>query len=119
VRFVERGAPALDALRKNVATLGMADRCEIVVADALKASSWGQAADVVFCDPPYAFLEEDRDRVLRMVATLVTGQLADAGVVVLHTPHGALAEADFPDATARVRRYGTNDLWYLATATSR
>jgi 16S rRNA G966 N2-methylase RsmD len=113
VRFVERDAPALAALRKNVAALGVTDRCEIVVADAQKASAWGPAADVVFCDPPYAFLEQDRDRVLRMVATLVTGQLADAGVVVLHTPKGTLADGDFPDATARVRRYGTNDLWYL------
>jgi 16S rRNA (guanine966-N2)-methyltransferase len=113
VRFVERSAPALDALRKNVATLGVAARCEIVVADAQKAASWGPAADVIFCDPPYALLEEDRDRVLRMVAALVGGQLADAGVVVLHAPRGGLAESDFSDVAARVRRYGTNDLWYL------
>jgi len=113
VRFVERGAPALAALRMNVATLGVGDRCEIVVGDALKPSTWDATADVLFCDPPYALLEKERGRTLRAVAMLVSERLAEDGVVVLHTPKVTLGEADFPDATARVRRYGTNDLWYL------
>jgi len=113
VRFVERGAPALAALRKNVETLRARNRVEVVVGDALKATSWLPAADVIFLDPPYAMIEESRERVLRALATLVESHLADDGIAVLHVPHGALTADELAPARARVRRYGTNDLWYV------
>ena len=46
VRLVEQGAPALAALRKNVEALRARHRVEVVVGDALKATSWLPAADV-------------------------------------------------------------------------
>ena len=113
VRCVERGAPALAALRKNVEALRAHTRVEVVVGDALKPTSWLPAADVIFLDPPYAMIEESRARVLRSLATLVTSHLADDGVAVLHVVHGALTAADLAPARARARRYGTNDLWYV------
>jgi 16S rRNA (guanine(966)-N(2))-methyltransferase RsmD len=116
LRFVERGAPALATLRKNVDTLGVRDRVEIVVADALAPVAWGPAADVVFLDPPYELLERKRARVLGAVADLVGSRLTADGIVVLHTPHGALDAAELGPVRARVRRYGTNDLWYVERA---
>jgi 16S rRNA (guanine966-N2)-methyltransferase len=113
VRFVERGAPALAALRKNVEALRARHRIEVVVGDALKTTSWLPAADLVFLDPPYAMIEESRARVLRALATLVESHLADDGIAVLHVPHGALGAEELAPARARVRRYGTNDLWYV------
>jgi len=112
VRFVERGAPALAALRKNVDALGVRERVTIVAEDASKPGSWGAAADVVFLDPPYALLEDRRARFLELVGALVR-QLAPAGIVVLHTAHDALASSELEGLRARVRRYGTNDLWYV------
>jgi 16S rRNA (guanine966-N2)-methyltransferase len=112
VRFVERGAPALAALRKNVDALGVRGRVTIVPEDASKPRSWGDAADVAFLDPPYALLEERRSRLIELVAALVR-HLVPAGIVVLHTAHGALASAELEGLRARVRRYGTNDLWYV------
>ena len=113
VRFVERGAPALAALKKNVAALGVGGRVEIVVADALKAPSWGPPADVVFLDPPYTLLDDERGRVLRALGDLVASRIADDGIVVLHTPCGALTAGEVAAGHAHVRSYGTNDLWYV------
>jgi 16S rRNA (guanine966-N2)-methyltransferase len=113
VRFVERGAPALTALRKNVERLHARDRVEVVVGDALKPSSWLPAVDVVFLDPPYAMIQDSRARVLRTLAALVESHLAADGIAVLHVPRGALAAEELPSTQARVRRYGTNDLWYV------
>ena len=113
VRFVERSAPALAALRKNVESLNARSRVEVLVADALKATSWLPAADVVFLDPPYALIEESRVRVLGALSTLLATHLASDGIVVLHVSRGALAAEELAPARARVRRYGTNDLWYV------
>jgi 16S rRNA (guanine966-N2)-methyltransferase len=55
VTFVERGAPALRALRENVERLGAGDAVTVVREDALRyAESLGEDAfDVAFADPPY------------------------------------------------------------------
>jgi 16S rRNA (guanine966-N2)-methyltransferase len=113
VRFVEHGDRALTQLRKNVDALGVHDRVEVVVGDALRTSTWLPQADVVFLDPPYALLEKSRARLLATLAKLVGETLAPGGVVVLHTPRGALAAPDITTGATRVRRYGTNDLWYV------
>ena len=113
VRMVERGAPALASLRKNVDGLRVRHRVEVLVADALNAASWLPMADLIFLDPPYALLDEARPRVLDALARLVSGHLDPGGVAVLHVPHGALAAGELPSSRARVRRYGTNDLWYV------
>jgi 16S rRNA G966 N2-methylase RsmD len=67
----------------------------------------------VFLDPPYALLEERRARMLDVVGRLGREQLAPDGLVVLHTARDALAADAVEGVRARVRRYGTNDLWYL------
>jgi 16S rRNA (guanine(966)-N(2))-methyltransferase RsmD len=115
VRFVERGRPALDQLRKNVDALGVRDRVEIVVGDALRPSTWLPTADVVLVDPPFALIETARDEVLRAIAELVAHHLAPGGIVILHVARAALRPDDTAAWAARLRRYGTNDLWYIQT----
>ena len=118
VRLVERGAQALAALRKNVDTLGVRGRVEIVVGDALKPSTWLTSVHVAFVDPPYALLDDERGRVLGALTKLVSEHLVPDGIAVLHVPRGALTDAEITVGEARVRRYGTNDLWYVQPGTS-
>ncbi|MGH7893682.1 MAG: 16S rRNA (guanine(966)-N(2))-methyltransferase RsmD [Candidatus Binatia bacterium] len=113
VRFVEQGPGALAQLRKNIGQLGVGGRAEIVPGNAFTEATWVIDVDVAFLDPPYELLTRSRPRVLAAAARLVTGFLAPEGVVVLHTPHGALTTQELAPARVRVRRYGTNDLWYL------
>lgn len=113
VRCVERDKRAVAQLRANLTALGVAERVEVVVGDALAPSTWLTNVDVALLDPPYELLEHSRARVLRAVTRLAGERLAPDGIVVLHAPHAALAAADFSPLTARVRRYGTNALWYV------
>lgn len=91
--FVERDRAALIALRVNIATLGIEDRCTVHGTDVLAWVPAMRNVDVAFIDPPYAF--EAWPALLKLV---------DVGLVV--------AEADDPvDAPEgwsqlRARRYG-------------
>ena len=90
--FVERDRGALEALRANLAALGLADRSTVVVGDALRHTDgrW----DLVLLDPPYAF--EGWDELL--------GRL-DAAVVVCESAAAVQAPAGW--RLARVKRYGS------------
>ncbi|MDP2291090.1 MAG: 16S rRNA (guanine(966)-N(2))-methyltransferase RsmD [Actinomycetota bacterium] len=91
--FVERDRAALVALRENIATLGIGDRCTVHATDVMAWVPAMRNVDVAFIDPPYAF--ESWPALLKLV---------DVGLVV--------AEADDPiDAPdgwtqLRSRRYG-------------
>ncbi len=50
--FVEKHPKALEALRKNLASLGITDRASVINSAASKALKH-QPADIVFVDPPY------------------------------------------------------------------
>lgn len=90
--FVERDRAALDALRANLAALGLRDRATVLVGDALRHTDgrW----DLVLLDPPYAF-EGWEDLLARV----------DAEVVVCE----AAGPVDAPSGwrLARVKRYGS------------
>lgn len=117
VRLVEGDRRAARLLRGTLEELGVAARCELVVADALTPASWGpDELDLVFLDPPYRMVADGppRRRVLAAIERLLAERLAADGLAVLHTPRGALLERDLPaGAVARSRSYGTNDLWFL------
>ena len=53
--FVERDRAALHALRENVATLGLTDRCTIHGTDVMAWVPAMRNVDIAFIDPPYAF----------------------------------------------------------------
>lgn len=88
--FFERDRLAADVLRRNIATLGVQDRTEIVVADALGLSAPARCPrplDLAFFDPPYPLIEEPIgwERVKAQCAAI--GQLlAPDGFLILRTP---------------------------------
>lgn len=63
--FVELGAASLEALRANIAALGVADRARVHRSDALRFAERlaPGAYDLAFADPPYA-----HDAAARLVA---------------------------------------------------
>ena len=91
--FVERDRSALLALRENIATLGIGDRCTVHGTDVMAWVPAMRNVDIAFIDPPYAF--DAWPALLKLV---------DVGLVV--------AEADDPVAAPegwtqlRSRRYG-------------
>ena len=121
--LIERDRATAKLLRANVASLGLEDRCQVVVGDALEPFLWGLRADkaapgydLIFLDPPYPMVKEARTRrtFLERLALLVSHHLRTDGMLVLHTPRRTLDEGDFPDGvSARLREYGSNALWYV------
>lgn len=53
--FVERDRAALQALRANIATLGLASRTAVVVSDVLAWVPALRGVDLALIDPPYEF----------------------------------------------------------------
>jgi 16S rRNA (guanine966-N2)-methyltransferase len=51
--FIENAAPALAALRRNIAALGEGGRTLILPGDATRPPRAGEACALVFIDPPY------------------------------------------------------------------
>lgn len=126
-RFVERGEVARGVLAQNLTAFGLAERAEVLGADALMVRS-AQAPlpfDVVFFDPPYPLLDEAATRSKLLVVTERTilgdaetpAALAADGVFVFHAPVGKLRREDFSDALeVAVREWGTTAIWFLGRA---
>jgi 16S rRNA (guanine966-N2)-methyltransferase len=53
--FVERDSSALEALRQNIAALGIEDRCTVTASDVVAWVPALRNVDIAFIDPPYAF----------------------------------------------------------------
>jgi 16S rRNA (guanine966-N2)-methyltransferase len=81
--FVEREAPALQALRANVAALGWAGRAQLRAgaAERFAAETGGGSFDVAFVDPPYEMPEAAVAAVLEHLVARVPG-----GTIVLERP---------------------------------
>jgi len=111
VTLVEHAAPAVRAIRANVAVVGLpgatviADRVERFLAGAPV-----QRYDLVFADPPYMVPLADLTPVL---ITLASGWLVPDAVVVVER---ATRDPDltWPDGYVldRARRYGEATFWY-------
>ena len=111
VTLVESAAPAVRAIRANVAALGLpgvrviADRVERFL-----AAAPGERYDLVFADPPYALPQADLTAVL---STLAPAWLAPDAVVVVERasrdPDLTWPDGYVPD---RARRYGEATFWY-------
>ena len=114
VRFVEAGKSASRLIAKNIATLGLEDRTEIVDRDALSAMSWSapEPWDIVFFDPPYPLWTSERGRLFDALRDLAR-QLATDGTIVVHTPRRALQPDAFSEFDPRARDYGSTTIWYF------
>jgi len=113
VTFVERSAPALEALRKNLVTTGFAERSEVIAANVLgflDRGSPSQRYDFAFLDPPFADVAT-LDATLAhasLAAALVPGATVIARVLRKHPAS--------PPETAkvvRVKGIGEEDLVFL------
>jgi 16S rRNA (guanine966-N2)-methyltransferase len=98
--FVENDRSALAVLRRNLDTLGVAERATVVASDALAAARVHGRVDVLVADPPYG----DIDWV-----QLLSG--ADVSLAVLESgrPVDAIAGWD----TVREKRYGRTHVAFL------
>jgi len=75
--FMERGRPALAALRANIAACQAEARCRVLAVDAL-APPGGEACGLIFLDPPYG-----QDLAARAVPALArAGWLAEGALLV-------------------------------------
>jgi 16S rRNA (guanine966-N2)-methyltransferase len=98
--FVERDPRALEALRANVAQLGLAQRSEIRTGDALAALRREAKYDLVFIDPPYAAAAQLGGTLSRELRAA----LAPGARVVSESDRRSPLELELP--LARERRYG-------------
>lgn len=102
--FVEKDRRVAEVLRRNIETLGCADRCDVVVADALGMSlehRLPERIDLLFFDPPYPLMTDPRSaqRVLGQFGRLV-GRLGEEGFAVLRTPWPYMVSVPGPGAAS-------------------
>jgi 16S rRNA (guanine966-N2)-methyltransferase len=114
--MVESSRDALDAIRTNVATLGVSERVTVAAGDVprfvrgLRSASFG----LVFADPPWA-LVDDGAAVDALAALLRTGAVAPGGWIVLEhasrtSPPTIRGEAEL--SAFDTRRYGDTALTF-------
>lgn len=99
--MVEKDRDVADLLRKNIASLGVQARCEVVLGDALGPSVLARCPDplnIAFMDPPYPVVRSELGyrRVIAQAAGIIQ-RLAPGGFLVLRTPWPLFIEpADEP-----------------------
>lgn len=115
VLFVERERKIAALIERSAEELGVADRCEIAVSDALGAGAVARCPEgvhLVFFDPPYPLVSDPAQwpRVRDQFARLI-GKLDETGYGVLRTPwpfvhpvDGGVAEEPGPTRRRRGRR---------------
>jgi 16S rRNA (guanine966-N2)-methyltransferase len=113
--FFELGRGALDALRKNIEALRVSDRSKVIPGDLFKTFPLAfpaPALDIVFLDPPYAFLRE-RPEELRALAGALLRAIQPGGVISFR--HDAADALELPGlAAARTLTYGSMTIELLA-----
>ncbi len=114
VTFVERDAAAVAALRRNVETLGVAERVRVLPTDARRAldrlAAERATFDLVFLDPPY-----ETDLAHATLARLGAGDLTPPGAVVVaqHPTKRAPTPAVGVLRAFRTRRFGETTLTFF------
>lgn len=104
---VERDRGVAAILKRNIETLGVQDRCELVVGDALGVGALARAAHpltLAFLDPPYAIVREPLGfrRVMEQMRRLVES-LTPEGFAILRTPWPLHIETPLPSAAPKAR----------------
>ena len=121
VLFLERDPRVVKLLGENVRSLGEDDHARVRTGDALDARLWKSLAEpplVVFLDPPYPFLDDERRKaVFAAIETLRTEVLAPGGRIVFHCPRRKVDAEHFAEGcVAHERVYGNSALWYIEPA---
>jgi 16S rRNA (guanine966-N2)-methyltransferase len=104
--FIEQDRDALTALRANIAACRAERCCTVLPVDAL-AAPLGEAASLVFLDPPYG-----DDLVRRAVTRLRTGtRLAPDAIMVAETGRDEPAPTSAPLLAERVHGAARISIW--------
>ena len=91
--FFEKHPPAVQRLRKNLATLGVREQSRVVDTDLFKFDfSTLAPVDVAFFDPPYPMLTGQADA-LRRVLSSIANRLASDGVISFRYDAGVTFES--------------------------
>jgi 16S rRNA (guanine(966)-N(2))-methyltransferase RsmD len=95
VYMVEQNRAVYNLLKNNIEALQCGDRVTAVLGDALSATTLARAprpVDLIFIDPPYEMMEQERSRqlVLDQIARC-RALMADKGFVILRGPKLASA----------------------------
>lgn len=102
--FIEKDRHMAEVVQKNVDALGIADKCQVVRADALGPVALNRCpkpAHLIFLDPPYPLVRDPESwkRVKLQLERLIE-HLDDTGYLVLRTPlpfyHEETQTADAP-----------------------
>lgn len=102
--FVERDRAALAALHANITACRVEDRCSVLAMGVERVSS-GEAASLVFLDPPYG-----QGLVPRALARLRTvGRIAPGALIVAETGRGE--EASFEPIAERTHGAARISVW--------
>ncbi len=111
VTFFEADRSAIGRLKNNITTLGVDERAQVIAGDLFRGfagAPTGEAAKLIFLDPPYRFLR-DRPDDLRKLASHLAKRLASdgrGGMVIFR--HDANDELSLPDLLVSDRReYGS------------
>jgi 16S rRNA (guanine966-N2)-methyltransferase len=104
--FLEMNRVALEAIRENVASLGIGRRATVVPGPVLKGLE-RHRADIVFLDPPYP-LEREYDAALELLGGMPPGL-----AVVQHSVRLELKERYGELVRSRVVRQGDNALSFF------
>jgi 16S rRNA (guanine966-N2)-methyltransferase len=120
VLFFESDRSAAGLLRKNIASLGVKDRSDVVDRDLFawfETSAASQPVDLVFLDPPYRFLTERADGLRKLASRLAADHLAPGGLVIFR--HDAKDALDLPGLSPVDRRqYGEMAIEFCSPLTS-
>ena len=106
--FLERDRHALEAIRENLASLGL-DRRAMVIAGPVLVTMARTAADIVFLDPPYD-LEREYGAALELLS-----EVPPALVVAQHPVRFAIADAYGSLQRTRTLKQGDNALSFFAS----
>ena len=118
--LVEKARPALDTIRRNVASLGPEPGTAVVVAgDVYRLPEIVRTHgpfDVVIVAPPYPHFRSDRARLGELLAALPP-LLTEDGVIVVQSSAGDFASFRVPGLDAYdTRRMGRTDFTFLRAA---
>jgi 16S rRNA (guanine966-N2)-methyltransferase len=115
VSFFEADRSAIERLRKNVATLKVEGRSQIVPGDLFKwfaSNTAGERANLIFLDPPYRFLREQPEKLRELARSIATRHFARDGLLIFR--HDGEDELELPLLKENDRReYGGMTLEFL------
>ena len=120
VYFAETAAPALAALRANLHTLGIAERCRVETRGALPLlhtlAKQGVRAGIVYVDPPYADAPAYQETLALLASLPVLAR--DARVVVEHSSHAPAPQAPAALIAYRTLRQGDAQVTFYRVASA-